>query len=193
MVRHCGGTQDDADKAVKVDKQQDKGTAGDLIVVATVSKPHGLDGALKVRVETHNPGRFRPGRKLLGMVGGKLAAFTVSKFVPQNDWGLLTLVEIASIEQAEAMRGVELGISYTELAPLPGGSYYTFQIIGLAVRSRTGAALGTVVTVEELPAGDAYVVRDGPREFRVPARGDIIREIDLAAGVMVIDDVEGLR
>jgi 16S rRNA processing protein RimM len=176
-----------------VDKQEDKGTPGDLIVVATVSKPHGLMGALKVRVESHNPDRFRPGRTLLAIVGGASRTLTVVKFVPQNDWGLLTLAEVASLEQAEAMRGVDLGISETELAPLPAGSYYTFQIIGLAVRSRSGDELGTVVTVEELPAGDAYVVRDGSREFRVPARGDIIQEIDLARGVMVIDDVEGLR
>jgi len=193
MVRHCGDTQDDAGKAVKVDKQHNKGTAGDLIVVATVSKPHGLVGALKVRVETHNPDRFRPGRRLMGVVAGRPLTFTVAKFVPQNDWGLLTLAEVATLEQAEAMRGVDLGISETELAPLPAGSYYTFQIIGLAVRSQTGEALGTVTSVEELPAGDAYVVRDGPRQFRIPARGDIVREIDLARGVMVIDDVEGLR
>jgi 16S rRNA processing protein RimM len=176
-----------------VDTQRYKGAAGGLIVVATVSKPHGLDGALKVRIETHNPDRFRPGRKLMGVVGGKPRTFTVAKFVPQNDWGLLTLAEIAGIDQAETMRGVDLGISETELVPLPAGSYYTFQIIGLAVRSGTGGALGTVAAVEELPAGDAYVVRDGGREFRVPARGDIIKEIDLARGVMVIDDVEGLR
>ncbi|MDI6739797.1 MAG: ribosome maturation factor RimM [Candidatus Edwardsbacteria bacterium] len=167
--------------------------ATDLIIVATVSKPHGLEGALKVWVETHNPDRFRPGRKLLAVVGGKPRTFTVTKFVPQNDWGILTLAEASNCEQAEALRGVDLGVPERELAALPNGSYYTFQIIGLTVRSLSGTDLGKITIVEELPAGDAYVVSDGTRQFRVPAKGDIIREIDLARGLMVIDDLEGLR
>ncbi|MCU0607183.1 MAG: ribosome maturation factor RimM [Candidatus Edwardsbacteria bacterium] len=166
---------------------------GDLVTVAVVSKPHGVDGALRVRVETHNPGRFRPGNRLLADVGGARRSFTVSKFVLQGEWGILTLAEVAGRDAAEALRGAELGVRQSELAALPAGSYYTFQIIGLAVRSPAGAELGAVAVVEELPAGDVYVVRGAAGEFRVPSRGGFIRSIDLAAGTMVIDDVEGLR
>ena len=176
-----------------MDNQQQAKTADDLIVVATVSKPHGVNGAMKVRVESHNPGRFKPGAKLLAVVAGTARSFTVAKFVPQNDWGILTLAEVSSVEQAEQLRGADLGVRERELGPLPAGCYYTFQIIGLKVVSRTGQELGTVAVVEELPAGDAYVVRGRGAEFRVPAQGGFIQSIDLDRGLMVIDDVEGLR
>ncbi len=166
---------------------------GGLVVVAVVAKPHGIAGALRVRVESDNPGRFRPGQELLAAADGGYRTLIVEAFVAQGDWGILTLSGVSTREQAEALRGADLCVPAGDLARLPEGSYYTFQIIGMAVRSTAGTDLGTVAVVETLPAGDAYVVRDGVREFRVPARGDIIRRIDLAAGVMEIDDVEGLR
>ncbi len=174
-------------------QQKNKNGADDLIVVATVSKPHGVAGALKVKLETHHPERFAPGNKLLAVVAGKTRSYTVAKFVPQNDWGLLTLAEVSSYEQADALRGVDLGVPERELEPLPEGRYYTFQIIGLRVVSQAGAELGEVAVVEELPAGDAYVVRGCGKEFRVPASGGFIKSIDLERGLMVIDDMEGLR
>lgn len=176
-----------------VDQRQSKAATDDLVTVAVVSRPHGVAGALRVRVETHNPGRFRPGNRLTAEIKGSRRAFTVAKFVPQGEWGILTLAEVAGRDAAEALRGAELGIAQSDLAELPAGSYYTFQIIGLAVRSQAGADLGTVTAVEEQPAGDVYVVRGAGGEFRVPARGGIIRSIDLDAETMVIDDVEGLR
>ena len=176
-----------------MDKHRNTGTTDDLIVVATVSKPHGMAGALKIKVESHNPDRFVPGCKLLAIVAGKTKSYTVAKFVPQNDWGLLTLAEVTSVEQADTLRGVDLGVWERDLKPLPPGCYYTFQIIGLKVVSQAGMELGEVAVVEELPAGDAYVVRGNGTEFRVPANGGFIKSIDLERGLMVIDDVEGLR
>lgn len=45
-----------------------------------------------------------------------------------------------------------------------------------------------------LPANDVFVVRpDSGREFLVPAVDDIVHEIDLVGGRMVIDDRPGLR
>ncbi|MRR10780.1 hypothetical protein EG831_12070, partial [bacterium] len=108
-----------------MDKREDKAAADDLVTVAVVSRPHGVAGALKVRVETHNPDRFRPGNRLTAEVKGERRAFTVARFVPQGEWGILTLAEVAGRDAAEALRGVELGIKQAELAPLPAGTYYT--------------------------------------------------------------------
>jgi len=162
-------------------------------VVATVVRPHGLDGTLKVKVESDNPDRFRAGSRLLINGPGPAASAAVERFVPQGRFGLLKLEGIDSVEQALALRNADLAVGEQELRPLPSGDYYTFQLLGLKVTSLEGLELGRVVQIETLPAGDIYLVQGPEGNFYVPARGDIIRQVDLERGTMVIDDQEGLR
>jgi len=164
-----------------------------LIYVATVVRPHGLLGTLKVKVESNNPLRFAPQSRLLLVQDGDITPVEVESFSDQDRFGLLKLKEVISIEQAEALKNAELAVMDDELKPLPPGEYYTFQIIGLKVVSEQGRELGRIVQVEEYPAGDIYLVQSDSEKFYVPAKGPVILNIDLEQGRMVIRDLEGLR
>jgi 16S rRNA processing protein RimM len=164
-----------------------------LIYVATVVRPHGLLGTLKVKVESDNPSRFAPQSRLLLVQGGEVTPVEVESFSPQDRFGLLKLKQVQSIEQAEVLKGAELAVPDHDLKPLPPGEYYTFQIIGLKVFSEQGLKLGQIVQVEEYPAGDIYLVQSETEKFYVPAKGPVIQSIDLELGRMVIRDLEGLR
>jgi len=97
-------------------------------------------------------------------------------------------------ESAKLLKGYGLFLPQSELPPLPEDVYYAFDLIGLDVYSTTGQHLGCVSEVMYLPANDVFVVRpDSGREFLVPAVDDIVHEIDLVGGRMVIDDRPGLR
>ncbi|MDP2806704.1 MAG: ribosome maturation factor RimM [bacterium] len=164
-----------------------------LIYVATVVRPHGLLGTLKVKVESDNPLRFAPQSRLLLVQGERITPVEVESFSDQNRFGLLKLKEVISVEQAEALKHAELAVMDDELKLLPPGEYYTFQIIGLKVISEQGQELGQIIQVEEYPAGDIYLVQSGTGKFYVPAKGPVILKIDLEQGRMVIRDLEGLR
>lgn len=165
----------------------------DLVTVAEVLRPHGLKGALRIKVETDNPERFRKGARLLVDKGGLLREAEVERFVDQGRYGIVKLTGVDSPEQARELAGAGLAVPAEDLPPLPENSFYTFQILGMEVRSNAGQALGRIVSIESMPAGDVYRV-DGPQGgFGVPAAGDIILEVDTRRGVMVIDDREGLR
>ena len=164
-----------------------------LIYVATVVRPHGLLGTLKVKVESNNPLRFAPQSRLLLVQGERITPVEVESFSDQDRFGLLKLKEIISIEQAEALKNAELAVMDDELKPLPPGEYYTFQIIGLKVVSEQGRELGQIIQVEEYPAGDIYLVQSDSEKFYIPAKGPVILNIDLEQGRMVIRDLEGLR
>jgi 16S rRNA processing protein RimM len=165
----------------------------DLVIVALITKPHGLKGALKVKLESDNPDRFAPGSQLLLVQKEGTRPMTVESFTPQNRYGLLKLAGIDTVEQAGGLRDAELAVRQSELASLGTGEYYTFQILGLKVISTEGEELGKVVRIEEYPAGDIYLV-DGPQgKFYIPARGEIIVSIDLKKGAIIINDLEGLR
>jgi 16S rRNA processing protein RimM len=148
---------------------------------------------LMIKVESDNPDRFRAGSRLLIAGAAPAVEAAVERFVPQGRFGLLKLEGIDNAEQAQALRGADLAVGERDLRPLPDGGYYTFQILGLTVKSLDGRELGRVMQVEAMPAGDVYLVQGPEGSFYVPARGDIIRQVDLERGTMVIDDREGLR
>src|SRR5205809_7439229 len=70
-------------------------------------------------------------------------------------------VKLASVdtrEQAQAFRGVYLQVREGDLAALPEGEYYRFQLIGLVVRSVDGRDLGRVTDVLAAPENVISVV-----------------------------------
>lgn len=105
------------------------------------------------------------------------------------EWGgripALGLQGIASRDAAASLAGRFLEI---EPRPLPEGTYYWHQLVGLNVDDSSGARLGVVREV--FRAGEAEVYRvelaDGD-ELLIPAVRDVVRRIDLDSGVMVVD------
>jgi 16S rRNA processing protein RimM len=52
--------------------------------------------------------------------------------------------------------------------------------------------LGTIREIIQTGSNDVYVVRDDNHELLIPAIQDVVREIDVAAGVMKIELIDGL-
>lgn len=165
----------------------------DLATVAAVLRPHGLKGAVRLELRSDNPERFRKGARLLIVQGDRIREALVERFVDQGRYGIIKLSGVDSPEQAQELRGAELAVEAGDLPTLPSGSYYTFEILGMEVRSTAGESLGRIVEIEAMPAGDVYRVEGAAGGFGIPAVGDIILEVDTKRGSMVIDDREGLR
>ena len=72
---------------------------------------------------------------------------------------ILKLHSVDDRSAAESLRGCVLTVPSTAVPTPAAGTYYHYQIIGMAVETDTGEALGTVREI--LPAGgtDVYVVR----------------------------------
>ena len=94
--------------------------------------------------------------------------------------------------EAETLRGCELTIDETECLPLADDVYYCFQLQGLKVFDISGRQLGGIVQILQYPAHDLYVMLYGTAEVMIPAVSEFIKQIDIAAGTMVINPVDGL-
>jgi 16S rRNA processing protein RimM len=151
--------------------------------VARVLGPKGLAGVMRIEPLTDWPEHLQVGATLF--VEGE----TDSRRVTNAEWGgripAIGLEGITSREAATALAGRFLE---TEPQPLPEGSYYWHQLVGLRVQDPAGVELGVVHEV--FRAGEAEVYRvelaDGG-ELLVPAVRDVVRRIDLGGGVMVVD------
>jgi ribosomal 30S subunit maturation factor RimM len=77
--------------------------------------------------------------------------------------------------------------------PDPGpGVAYTFQLIGLEVRTSGGRTLGTLEEVISTGANPVYVVR-GEREWLVPAAPGVVQHVDMEARTLVVELPAGLE
>jgi 16S rRNA processing protein RimM len=143
-------------------------------------------GDLKVQPLTDFPERFRPGAVLWSQ-GRRLE-------VARSRWSrgfvYMAFSGTDSRGAAEELRGLLLEVPEAELTPLPEGQYYRFQVIGLEVCTPAGERLGRVADILSTPSNDVYVVRGGPKELLIPAIEDVVQEIDLEGGRLVVEPPE---
>lgn len=109
-----------------------------------------------------------------------------------NDLAAISFDGIDDRETAARYRNTIVKISRDELPPLPEGEYFHDQIIGLTVVSARGSRIGTVTDIIETRSNDIYVVREREKEYLIPAIRQVVKEIDLPRGRIVIEVIEGL-
>jgi 16S rRNA processing protein RimM len=158
------------------------------LIVGQILGPLGTKGEVKIRVATDFPDRFSPGRPVY--LDDRPVEIESSR--PHKQHLILKLSGIDTRNAAEDLRGRELTVPRSELRSLPDGEYYAFQLIGLEVMTTGGGAVGRVVDVMTTASNDVYVVRGVRGEVLVPAIEDVVKSIDVDAGRMVIDAIEGL-
>ena len=159
------------------------------LIVGEVAGAHGLKGALKVRPLTDYPEHLPELKSVM------LESDGCEVGVRQIAWARVTggraVMKIEGVDDraaAQAMLGARLKIRRSQAAALPPGHYQVADIIGLRVTTGAGDDLGEITEVIRAPAHDVYVTA----RAMIPAVKEIVREIDLERGVMVIEPIPGL-
>lgn len=158
------------------------------VAIGRVGAPWGVRGAVKVVPLADSRELFAPGQGVT--VAGQRRVIASARW--QKGLVYLRLSGTDDRESAEALRGRLLAVAESELEPLPEGHYYRFQLIGLAVISTDGEELGRLTDVLSTGANDVYVVRGDRGEVLLPATDEVVREIDLEAGRMLVEALPGL-
>lgn len=161
----------------------------DLVFVGRLVKPHGVRGQVKVQGKGKRKDRFYPGLCLWTTAGKSYEVLTCQD---QGETCLLKLSGIESREAAEALVPLDLYCREKDLAPLPPGAYYVFQLQGLEVRDPKGRILGTIIDVSDQAANDNLVIQAQGRTVMVPALAPFISEVHLEEGYLVINPIEGM-
>jgi len=164
-----------------------------LVAVGKVVRTHGVRGALKVHAYGETLGEMEAGEKLFSIEGGGQQQLTLVSLNSQKRVLIVQFEEIGSMNQAQALTGKDLFIDKDRLPRLPPGEYYHFQLIGLSVETKEGKPLGTLRAVFETGGHDVYVVEKGGKELLIPAIEQVIGEVDLLNGKLVVDLPEGLQ
>jgi 16S rRNA processing protein RimM len=109
-----------------------------------------------------------------------------------QQWVLLKLAGYGNREDAGALRGEWLLIPEDEAIPLEEDEYFLYQLIGLSVLSEEGENLGDITKVIETGANNVFEVQGTRGEILIPDTEEVVREIDLENGRVIIHILPGL-
>lgn len=160
------------------------------LIIGRVMKPWSYRGEMKVEILTDFPKRFASLREVF--IGDDAKPFSVERAHLHGKHVLLKLVGIDSTEAAEKMRDQLVQVARKDAVQLPKGQHFIHELIGLRVVTTEGESLGTIEEIIDTRANDVYIVRDGKREILIPATAEIVQEIAVERGEMVIKMMEGL-
>jgi 16S rRNA processing protein RimM len=163
------------------------------LAVGKVVRAHGIHGEISISVLTDFPERFETAGWVY--LGNEFEAtpYRIEKYRWHKQNVLLTLAGVTDRTQAEQLRGQYVQIPIEEAVPLPEGSYYLYQLVGLDVITTEDQFLGTIADILETGANDVYVIRgDKQQEILIPAVADVVKTIDLEKGQVIVELIEGL-
>lgn len=164
------------------------------VVVGRIGRAQGIRGDITVELRTDTPEeRFAPGVVVfLSGRAGLPDRVTVAGHRWQNSRLILTIEGITDRSSAEALRGamieadVDLGVGADD-------EFHDLALVGLQVREVNGHLLGHVSQMLHLPAQDVLVVaRTEGAELLVPFVVEMVPDVDLDGGFVVVDLPEGL-
>ncbi len=165
----------------------------EFVTIGVVTSPFGCRGEVKVLPCTDFPERFAALERVFLEVGGSRTPKRVERARRHKKFVLLKLEGVATPEEAGALRGAAVQVPRPEVWPLPPGRYYIFQLLGLPVYTDAGEFVGRLKDVLQTGANDVYVVAaPGGKEYLVPAVREVVQEIDVSGGRIVIRPLPGL-
>jgi len=163
------------------------------VVIGVIKSPKGLYGEVKVIPYVATLQRFDTVSSLiLELPTGRRIKVTQQYWYPYQKGIVVKFKEIHDRTQAETLKGAEMKVPVESSPKLPDGEYYYYQLIGLRVETIEGRYIGVLEEIIETGANDIYIVRGPKGEYLIPAVEKFIAQIDLKAGLMIIDPIEGL-
>ena len=160
------------------------------LIIGRVLKPWSYRGEMKVEIVTDFPERFASLQRVF--LGDDANSFSVERAHLHGKFILLKLKGVDSTEAAETLRDQLIQVARKDAVQLPQGQHFLHELIGLRVVTTEGETLGTLEEIIDTRANDVYIVRDGTREILIPATEEIVKEIAVERGEMVVKMMEGL-
>ncbi len=158
--------------------------------VALVLGSQGTSGEIRVKSYTDVPTRFNPGQELcIDQVPYRITDSSPAR----KDQVVLKLEGIDTLAAAQELSGQWLTSPAQDSPELSAGEFFHFQLLGLQARTEEGEELGTLLEIIQTGSNDVYRIEKDGRELLLPAISQVIRRVDLSAGVMIVKLLEGMR
>ena len=161
--------------------------------VGIFSSTHGLKGEMKVYPTTDDMHRFSLLKKVfLDTKNGRIPA-EVEHVRYFKNMVIVKLKEFNDINEILPYKGCSLLVDRSDAVKLPGNRYFIADLIGAAVETDEGKALGKLTDVLQTGANDVFVVQGSEKEYLLPNIPDCILSVDIERGHVLVHMMDGLE
>lgn len=165
------------------------------VVVAVIGRAHGIKGEVGLDVRTDEPERRIVPEATLYVEGEPHRTFTVTATRWHSGRLLARFAELGDRTAAEQVKGTRLAVSIPAAErPADDEEFYDHQLVGLVALDDQRQRIGEVTDVVHGAAQELLLIKvDETGEDRlVPFVTELVPEVDLTSGCVVIAAVEGL-
>jgi len=162
------------------------------ICIARIGAAHGTRGEVRLWPFTASTEAVRAYGPLETADGTR--AFEIEAMRPAKAFFVARLKGVTDRVAAERLCNIDLYVPRERLPVPEPDEFYHADLIGLAARDPAGKALGTVLAVHNFGAGDILEIAPaaGGETMMVPFTAAVVPQVEIAAGLIVVELPEGL-
>ena len=153
----------------------------------------GINGFVKVYPYVDDVSRFDNLKKVHIKSKKEEKELQIEDVKYQKNMVLVKFKGIDKIEDAEKLRNSYIEIDRADAIPLEEGQYFIADLLGLDVYLDTGEKLGILDDIYNSGSSDIYVVKNElGKQFLLPYIDDVVKQINLEEGKIIVHIIEGL-
>ena len=161
--------------------------------IGQIVNTFGIKGIVKVKPFTDDINRFDNLKTVYIEKNNTQKEYEIEEVKYHKDMVLIKFKGVDTVEQAELLRNAYLTISRDSAEKLEEGRYYIVDMLGLEVYTDEQVLLGTLEDIFNTGSNDIYVVKDKQgKQILLPAIQDVIKQIDMENGKMIVHLLPGL-
>ena len=161
---------------------------GEFLEAGKIVAVRGIRGEVKINVFCDSPEFLAESDTL--WLGEQKMPYAIERSFPQKGQLIVKFKDV-DFPTAERLVGISAYIKKDDYR-LEDGVFFIADLIGLTVKDAdTGEDYGKIKDVIQTGARDVYVI-NGQKELLIPAIPDVIIDVDIKAGEMLIRPLEGL-
>lgn len=162
--------------------------SNDYVEIGKILAPHGVRGDVRIIPLLEDTNYFF---EVSEIIVASLGSMQIENARWNKKFILLKIKNYDSMDAAETLRGKMIVVKKEDMAKLPDGRYYVYDLIGMEVFDLSGVSLGKLTEILSPSSTDVYVVTDSENKTMMfPALKTIVKEIDTVNKKMIVDPPE---
>lgn len=157
----------------------------DYLLIAAVLKPQGIHGECKLRSYAADIEMFRRWPTLYRKTGTLFEPVSVRVAGIRDGFVYAFLNGSDSADAAEKLRGTDLYVNRSDIAPSEEGAVLIADLIGCAAQDEHGVEIGILSDVLQHGTVDTWVFRTPGGTLMAPALKAVFPEVDVSAGTIL--------
>jgi len=165
----------------------------DFYYLGKITKTSGYKGSLVFFFDVDDITAYTQLEAVFVDLNDELIPFAISQIqFKSTKSAFVTLEDVETAEQAEALTGSDLYLPLSYLPPLTGDKFYYHEVIGFEVIDKNFGLVGILDRVMEQGSQDLFVVIHKNKEVLIPIQDEIINKVDRKKKTIEITSPEGL-